>query len=266
MQIAMVAAGFSPVEASKLRRSMATFKRTGEIRHFREGFIEGMASAAIRKSSSRIASSRSKASANTVFPKVTPRALRCSSTPRPGSSAITPTCSRRRCSTASRWASTRPRSSCAMRRSTASRCVRSISTAPTGIARWRTVPAAEGHLHPVTPRCDEISGRPTRCVSAFARSMASPRSGARSSKACAAAGFDSIRDLWLRTGLPPKALKKLAQADAFSSLGLSRRDALWAVKALQRAGDKDDLPLFARARCRSWSPTRTCRRCCRASR
>ena len=59
-------------------------------------------------------------------------------------------------------------------------------------------------------------------------------------------GFDSVRDLWLRTGLPPKALEKLAHADAFNSLGLSRRDALWAVKALQRAGDKDDLPLFAR--------------------
>jgi error-prone DNA polymerase len=60
------------------------------------------------------------------------------------------------------------------------------------------------------------------------------------------AGFDSVRNLWLRTGLPPKALEKLAHADAFGALGLSRRDALWAVKALQRAGDKDDLPLFAR--------------------
>ena len=26
----------------------------------------------------------------------------------------------------------------------------------------------------------------------------------------------------------------------------TRRDALWAVRALQRAGDKDDLPLFRR--------------------
>jgi error-prone DNA polymerase len=60
-------------------------------------------------------------------------------------------------------------------------------------------------------------------------------------------GFDSIRDLWLRTGLPPAALEKLAHADAFMSLGLSRRDALWAIKALRRAGDRDDLPLFARA-------------------
>ena len=61
------------------------------------------------------------------------------------------------------------------------------------------------------------------------------------------AGFDSVRDLWLRTRLKPAALEKLAHADAFGSLGLSRRDALWAVKALRRAGDKDDLPLFARA-------------------
>ena len=60
-------------------------------------------------------------------------------------------------------------------------------------------------------------------------------------------GFDSVRDLWLRTRLPVAALERLANADAFGSLGLSRRDALWAVRALQRAGDKDDLPLFARA-------------------
>ena len=55
-----------------------------------------------------------------------------------------------------------------------------------------------------------------------------------------------MRDLWLRTRLPPSVLERLANADAFGSLGLARRDALWAVRALQRAGDKDDLPLFAR--------------------
>ena len=60
------------------------------------------------------------------------------------------------------------------------------------------------------------------------------------------AGFDSVRDLWLRTRLNPAALEKLAEADAFRSLGLDRREALWAVRALQRAGDKDNLPLFAR--------------------
>jgi len=60
-------------------------------------------------------------------------------------------------------------------------------------------------------------------------------------------GFDSVRDLWLRTRLPPAALERLANANAFNSLGLNRRDALWAVRALRRAGDKDDLPLFAHA-------------------
>src|SRR5207244_4695888 len=48
----------------------------------------------------------------------------------------------------------------------------------------------------------------------------------------------------LRTGLSPKMIARLADADAFGSLELSRRKALWAAKALGRAGDQDDLPLF----------------------
>jgi len=58
--------------------------------------------------------------------------------------------------------------------------------------------------------------------------------------------YDSVRDLWLRTGLSPRVLERLTEADAFGSLGLTRRDALWAAKALGRVGDgNDDLPLFA---------------------
>ena len=58
--------------------------------------------------------------------------------------------------------------------------------------------------------------------------------------------YDSVRDVWLRTGLAPRVLERLADADAFGSLGLSRREALWAAKALGRVGDRDDdLPLFA---------------------
>jgi len=58
--------------------------------------------------------------------------------------------------------------------------------------------------------------------------------------------YDSMRDVWLRTGLSPHVLERLADADAFGSLGLTRREALWAAKALGRVGDHhDDLPLFA---------------------
>src|SRR5436190_853291 len=57
--------------------------------------------------------------------------------------------------------------------------------------------------------------------------------------------YRSMRDLWLRTGLSPRIIERLADADAFGSLGLSRRQALWAAKALGRVGDRnDDLPLF----------------------
>jgi error-prone DNA polymerase len=59
-------------------------------------------------------------------------------------------------------------------------------------------------------------------------------------------GYDSVRDLWLRAELSPAVLEVLAEADAFRSIGLDRRDALWAVRGLDRVGDKDALPLFAR--------------------
>ena len=57
--------------------------------------------------------------------------------------------------------------------------------------------------------------------------------------------YDSVRDLWLRSGLSSSVLERLADADAFRSLGLDRRQALWAVRGLDRVGDQDDLPLFA---------------------
>ena len=46
--------------------------------------------------------------------------------------------------------------------------------------------------------------------------------------------FTSADDLWRRSAVPAAALVKLAEADAFlPSLGLQRRDALWAIKGLR---------------------------------
>jgi error-prone DNA polymerase len=42
MQIAIVAAGFTPDEADRLRRAMATFKKAGIIHEFRDKMIDGM--------------------------------------------------------------------------------------------------------------------------------------------------------------------------------------------------------------------------------
>lgn len=53
-----------------------------------------------------------------------------------------------------------------------------------------------------------------------------------------------IETLARRAALPSAAMRKLADADAFRSLGLDRRQALWAV---QRLPDDAPLPLFAAA-------------------
>jgi len=57
-------------------------------------------------------------------------------------------------------------------------------------------------------------------------------------------GYDSIQDVWLRSGLDIDQIEKLAQADAFRSIGLDRRAALWAVKALNGRNASATLPLL----------------------
>ena len=60
-------------------------------------------------------------------------------------------------------------------------------------------------------------------------------------------GYGSVRELWLRSGVPIASLEKLARADAFASMGLNRREALWAVKGLIGTHGAETLPLFAAA-------------------
>ncbi|MEI5678996.1 MULTISPECIES: error-prone DNA polymerase [unclassified Mesorhizobium] len=56
--------------------------------------------------------------------------------------------------------------------------------------------------------------------------------------------YTSVRDVWLRSGLRVDAMERLAQADAFRSIGLDRRAALWAVRALNGKSATERLPLF----------------------
>ena len=120
----------------------------------------------------------------------------------------------------------------------------SLSPHPAGL-RPATLPL-QGRVHPRHAEMqDDI--RATHAVRLGLRQISGfAEDDARAIEQARGAGFDSIRDLWLRTKLSPAVLERLAQADAFRSLGLDRRKALWAVRALRRAGDKDDLPLFAR--------------------
>ncbi|MCV0416413.1 MAG: error-prone DNA polymerase [Brevundimonas sp.] len=57
-------------------------------------------------------------------------------------------------------------------------------------------------------------------------------------------GFVDVEEMARRTGLEAAAMRKLADADAFRSLGLDRREGLWAVRRLP---DDEPLPLFQAA-------------------
>ncbi len=56
--------------------------------------------------------------------------------------------------------------------------------------------------------------------------------------------YADVRDIRDRTGIPIATLERLAAADAFRSMGLDRRQALWQVKAIK---SEKPLPLFAYA-------------------
>lgn len=90
--------------------------------------------------------------------------------------------------------------------------------------------ARRAHPH---PHCDWDSDRSRVC--ALTRSSGwLPGAGK---------GYRDPVELWHKSGIQPATLERLAHADAFGSLNLSRREALWAVKRLKAT----PLPLFAAA-------------------
>jgi len=90
MQLAIVAAGFTPGEADQLRRAMAAWKRKGGLGHFEERLIQGMRGRGYAEEFARRIFQQILASANTASRNHTRRASRCSSTSRRGSSATSP--------------------------------------------------------------------------------------------------------------------------------------------------------------------------------
>ncbi len=55
-------------------------------------------------------------------------------------------------------------------------------------------------------------------------------------------GYQDPESVWLRAGVSPSVLERLAEADAFIGMGLTRRDALWQVRAIRAP---KPLPLFS---------------------
>lgn len=74
----------------------------------------------------------------------------------------------------------------------------------------------------------------------LARSMSQPHAEAIAAEREAGGAFVGVRDLHRRVRVPVAALRRLARADAYGSLGLDRQQALWQIRPLR----DESLPLF----------------------
>jgi error-prone DNA polymerase len=248
MQIAITAGGFTPGEADKLRRSMATFKRTGKIADFREKMIAGM-----------LAKNYDPQFADSCFKQIEGFAEYGFPESHAASFALLVY--------ASCWLKTYyPDIFCASMLNSQpmgfyapAQLVRDarehgVRVLPVDInhSGWDAVMEGEG----IFDR-DQIEPR-HRSMRDVILTRKAIRLGFRLIKGLRenemnglvegrANGYVSVRDLWLRSGLPRAAIERLADADAFRSIGLDRRKALWAVRALDEKSAAERLPLFDRA-------------------
>ncbi|TAX41597.1 error-prone DNA polymerase [Rhizobium leguminosarum] len=248
MQIAITAAGFKPAEADKLRRAMATFKRTGTIGNFEKRFIEGMVSKDYDPEFAKQCFNQIKGFGEYGFPE----------------------------SHAASFALLVYASSWLKAYYPDVFCTAMLNSQPMGFyAPAQLVRDAREHGVKILPV--DINDSNWDCgleEAAFDRNAIdfrhhemreiiktrhAVRLGFRQIKGLSTddmeqlvshrgEGYSSVRDLWLRSGLQKSVIERLADADAFQSLNLSRREALWAVRALDVKSSTEELPLFEQVR------------------
>jgi error-prone DNA polymerase len=293
MKIAIVAAGFTPAEADKLRRAMATFKRVGTIGTFQRKMIDGMLANGYERDFAERCFQQIEGFGEYGFPESHAASfallvyasawLKCRY-PDAFAAALLNAQPMGFYAPAqivrdarehgvevrppdinlSHWDSTlEPGPRAAERLHELHRGMRddvcTTHAMRLGLREIKGLKEEDGKL--IVERRIRSSWRGSRPSESFLKERAEDVDARH--KACAPAGlrpdpnaghdepeislpYDSVRDIWLRTGLSPRVLERLADADSFGSLGLSRREALWAAKALGRVGDRDDdLPLFA---------------------
>ncbi len=247
MKIAIVAAGFTPSEADRLRRAMATFKRVGTIGTFQRKMIDGMLANGYERDFAERCFQQIEGFGEYGFPES-----------HAASFALLVY--------ASAWLKCRYPDVFA---------AALLNAQPMGFYAPAQI-VRDAREHGVEVRAPDVNHSQWdstlepgpnatdglhnlhRAMRDDVRATHALRLGLREIKGMKedetelivdrrrGARYDSVRDVWLRTGLSPRVLERLADADAFCSLGLTRREALWAAKALGRVGDRDDdLPLFA---------------------
>ena len=224
MKIALDAAKFTSEEANQLRKAMATFRSKGNIEAAagQDGRADGRARL---RSRFRAALLRPDQGLRRIWLPRKPRGelraprLRVELAEVEISGGVRLRFAQLAADGLLRAGADRPRCARAWRRGARGR---RQSTA-IGTARWRTA------------RCASACARSTGCSAR--RRIGSSRVGPT----------QTVEELRSRGGVPVHAIQRLAAADAFRSMGLDRRAALWDSRALKQA---PDLPLFAYAEAR----------------
>ncbi|MEM9706533.1 MAG: OB-fold nucleic acid binding domain-containing protein, partial [Pseudomonadota bacterium] len=225
MQIATVAAGFDPGEADQLRRSLGAFRGPGSVEKFHARFIDGALSKGYDRDFAERVFRQLEGFSGYGFPE----------------------------SHAASFAHLVYASAWLKRHYPEVYCCAILNSQPMGFyAPAQLVRDARAHGVEVRPVCvnhsfwdntlepDGTGGFAVRLgfrqVKGFKEEDGVFLTASRGN------GYRDVSALNRRAGLDGGAIAKLAEADAFAALDLSRRDALWRAKAIKRA---EPMPLFA---------------------
>ncbi len=228
MRVAIECAGFTPGEADQLRRAMATFKFTGGVSKFKDKLVDGMVERGYAKEFAEKTFSQLEGFGSYGFPES-----------HAASFALI--------AYASSWIKCwHPDVFCASL----------LNAQPMGFYAPAQI-VRDARDHGVEVRPVSINASRWDCTlepvddERFAvrlgfrqvRGLAN-KDGAEIVAARADRPFECVDDLWRRSDVPVASLVQLAEADAMNeSLGLARREALWALKALR----DEPLELFSSA-------------------
>ena len=244
MRIAIVAAGFTPAEADQLRRAMASFRNPGTIHSFRDKFIEGMTGRGYTRDFAERCFRQIEGFGEYGFPESHAASF----------AHLAYVSSWLKCHHPAVFA-------CAL-----------LNSQPMGFYAPAQI-VRDARDHGVEVRAADVNDSEWDCTleGAGGESLAAGHSAhapVRSDRGPLALrlglrrirglkeedaervnagredGYRSPLDLWRRTGISPTVLTRLAGADAFNSMGLNRRQAAWAVRAMSETGP---LPLFESA-------------------
>jgi error-prone DNA polymerase len=224
MQIAVVAAGFTPEEADRLRRSLATFRRMGTIGTFRDRFVQGMLDRGYEADFAARCFAQIEGFGEYGFPE----------------------------SHAASFALLVYASAWMKRHHPAAFACALLNAQPMGFYAPAQI-VQDVRAHGIEVRGVSVNHSNRDCtLERRGDGALALRLGFRQVRGLAAEdadwiiaargnGYGDVETLWRRAGVGPAGLERLAEADAFAALGLGRRAALWQVRAIRAPRP---LPLF----------------------